>query len=362
MNSKILLFSDLHLNNWGFSSSLNSSGCNSRLLDGLKIIKKVYLEAHTRDISTIVFGGDLFHLRQGVPTDVVDMAYRTIEWCSKTYPNIKLVLLIGNHDLTRNLEFSPVNWFARIPRVTVVSSPIRSSGIIPGIDCLFIPYTPHHEKFEKLIKEGGYTAVFCHQGFSDLLINPHNYYIDEIASVEKMASWVGEFDSVDIVSGHYHDHNLLTGTDKDLLNLFGFFIGAPMQHSFKDVGCRRGFVIYDIGSRKPEFHELKSFTPIFLDVTESTILSRSLVKNQFIRVSASSRQMDSLVNSVEVLNPLGISKNYIVLDSQSSFSTKDFTRTNNFDVRAQVEEFVMNNSGGISVSSLMDSFDVLLDS
>lgn len=167
MRHEILLFSDLHLHNWSFGSTLGEHGHNSRLTHGLNVISRMYAEAHQRSIPHIVFPGDLFHARNSVASEVMERTFQSLKFNAHRYPGIDLTILLGNHDWDRSVTFSSVMIFGSIQGIKVVSSPQTFSLFNGEVNCLFIPYTPHADQFKNTLKRNpGVDAIFVHQGFS----------------------------------------------------------------------------------------------------------------------------------------------------------------------------------------------------
>lgn len=356
---EVLLFSDIHLHTWEFGSSIDSQGFNSRLTGGLKVIDRVYEEASSRGIKYIIFTGDLFHVRNGVSPQVLHRTFECFKDNSYSHPDVEIFLMLGNHDFTRDMKFTSVRCLSSIPRVKVISEPIQDCKLFGGdILASFNPYTPDSDCFRRLLTSPSCPDVhFAHQGFGGLAQDPRNYYIDEIASVDDMSQWFGR-KSVEIISGHYHDHALLTGSDRDLDSLYGFFVGAPSQQNFGDVGANRGFLTYELGSRKPVFHSLEDINPLFVDVSEDTPISELNISGNFVRCLAYPDVMEDLVTHTNKFNPEAVVKKYLVQEPSGLNLEPELLDSSHFE---SAKKFLFNKGVGLNRERLICEYTDLVN-
>lgn len=350
MHHEVLLFSDLHLHTWSFGAFPDRLGCNSRLSDGLDVIDRIYSAAASRSISHIIFTGDLFHTRNTVPSEVLQRTFDVFRDNSLKYPDIEVFLMLGNHDWTRDMRFSSVQAFASIPHLEVINTS-KSLSLFGGeVQALFIPFTPHHNVFKDAInRAGSVDVVFAHQGFSGLSQDPRNYYVDEIASLPNISSWL-KSPKIDLISGHFHDHSIISQAPN---GFFGFFVGAALQQNFGDGGCERGFVTYKLGSRKLVFNSLNSFYPRFVSVTESTEVSADLVSGNFVRIQTTDKLMSSLEDYVNSFSPRAVVRKYSSVQDPVVLSSRSLNRSPLEAIRHYVRE----KAGDLNPGELMDFYE-----
>lgn len=131
----MIFLADLHLDNFKqFSTLLPPKGLNSRLVEQLKVINQVSQKIEELGEENVIFLGDLINsFTDSLPKVIYNAAYYAISsWAKKA----NLYLIIGNHDLFRNMHvFSP---FAEIPNVFIVSSPVTER--IEGYQVDLVPW------------------------------------------------------------------------------------------------------------------------------------------------------------------------------------------------------------------------------
>src|ERR1700677_1359463 len=127
--SKVLLFSDIHIH-----PHKNSP---DRLEDCLNALKWVFDVAHSRDIENIIFAGDLFQDRHKIQVYSYNKTFEILE----SNKDIKLYLLLGNHDLWFHdkTDVSSIYPLRALPNITIISQPCKMEVANLLID--FIPFT-----------------------------------------------------------------------------------------------------------------------------------------------------------------------------------------------------------------------------
>jgi len=94
---KLLIFSDLHLDNYRRFSTTGAGGLNSRLIQQTNVVQQVIKIAEEIHPEAIVFLGDLFN-GQGASISklLYMMGYNLVKQLQDLY---KLYIIIGNHDI-----------------------------------------------------------------------------------------------------------------------------------------------------------------------------------------------------------------------------------------------------------------------
>jgi hypothetical protein len=111
--------------------------------------------------------------------------------------------------------------------------------------------------------------------------------------------------------GHYHIHQQIAKR--------AWYVGAPLQHSFRDVGNKCGFMIVDIEAGKVgdiEFIE-NTFSPKFHVVDVSKDDPRKYPATDFIRLKNASNE--DLVDLINLPNIVGIDREEIQAKSERSY-------------------------------------------
>lgn len=276
----VLLFSDHHAHNHSFGSrrrehKLYQGLYNSRLLDACAVLDQItdYLKAHP-EIQTVIFGGDMFHVRANVPMDVLTLTHDCIVRMSQY---AEIFMLPGNHDyVDREGHIQALDLFNGMEGVHVMSSPVKER-LAEGLIGCFVPYSD--DKKATIAAMGSFslnpndTNIFIgHTGFqgavvgSDfVLINDSDLSIKEFDSNSYDASFFG----------HFHKHQLLGKNT--------WYIGATHQHNWGDVGCPRGFLHAKISKGGTTVKHIESTAPKFVNITSSAQISE--IEGNYSKIS-----------------------------------------------------------------------------
>ncbi len=223
---KVLIFSDLHLHNWPYGSSL-VDGMNSRLkaqADVLDVIANAAVHA-----DHVVFCGDLFHTHGKLDAAVLEVAWRGFSRIAEA--GVPIDLLVGNHDMAdKSMLHHSLHWMkafnsgAKEQIFRIIDSPWHDGPFS------FLPYTEDKAVIEKFFAEGN-EVCFMHQGVAQVPMGS-GFLIDEILTLDMIPDHVKH-----VFTGHYHQHNKVS----DKLTI----VGSTMQHNWSDAGDTRGYVWYD---------------------------------------------------------------------------------------------------------------------
>ncbi len=273
---KVLIFSDLHLHQWPYGSSL-VNGMNSRLkaqADVLDVIANASEEA-----DHVVFCGDFFHTHGKMDAAVLKVAY---EGMSKIIDrgNVFIDVLVGNHDMAdQGMNNHALHWLNAFnntgdPPIRVIDRPTHNK-----IDCptwadnfSYLPYTEDKAVIEKFFAECG-DVCFMHQGVAKVPMGS-GFLIDEILTLDMIPDHVKH-----VFTGHYHQHNKVS----DKLTI----VGSTMQHTWSDIGDDRGYVWYDTETGEIELVDVGAprFTTLNMDGRGSCDWASGDFSNRYIRVT-----------------------------------------------------------------------------
>lgn len=269
--SKVLLFSDAHIH--------MHKNQLSRLDDCLEALKWVFETALDRGIKTIVFAGDLFQDRQKIHVISYEKTFRLIrQYCSQN-PDLKLFLLVGNHDMwfSEKWDVSSVAPLEAIKNVKVIAQP---SAVKVTDDCTmdFLPYTKNpvedvHKYFTKKNR-----ILISHVALDGAQLNSLYNTKAEI-SVE----FEGDMVKVDLTTfegwervflGHYHS--------AQKMNEVVEYIGSPLELNFGEAHQEKHIIVLDTATLDVEY-VVNDFSPKHLIIKEKDIDKYQLEGN-FVQI------------------------------------------------------------------------------
>jgi DNA repair exonuclease SbcCD nuclease subunit len=248
---KVLIWSDIHLHNWPYGSTL-VDGVNSRLLAQRKVMTHIADYAAENDIDHIVFCGDLFHQHGKIDAQVLKVAYEGIkEILEKS--NVYMDMLVGNHDTAmKDMSTHALHWLnafsdlsAAMPQVRVIDKPTHNDLVDRVWPFSFLPYTEDEAVLKQFFKDAN-PICFMHQGVVDVPM-ASGFVVNEIMNVDMIPDHVQH-----VFTGHYHPFHMLEKAT---------VVGSVMQHNWADMGDTRGFLVVDtdtlaikqVNSHAPKF-------------------------------------------------------------------------------------------------------------
>ena len=102
--SKVAIFSDLHIHNYGQFNDDN----NVRLSNCLKVLTDIAEFCDSYEIDTVLFSGDLYDTQKALLTVVVNETIDTFIRIAEKHPNLRFIAISGNHDhASKNLIDKP---------------------------------------------------------------------------------------------------------------------------------------------------------------------------------------------------------------------------------------------------------------
>ncbi len=228
--SKLLFYTDLHLDNWSAFSKTTDSGHNSRFLAQIRVMKGLLEYAKEHDCK-VVFAGDLFNRRLLVPSDVLHLTYEVVEM----YRDVMQYFLIGNHDMySWNPDDTPLATFANLPNVNVITAP---TGVFAGgdVDLILIP---HGALIPTCPTTDGYKILVTHYGVNEARLGPKDFRMKDDLTVKQLKALGYDL----IMLGHIHKPQVLAD---DII-----VIGSPMAHSFHEANEEKYFYVFDIEDKE----------------------------------------------------------------------------------------------------------------
>ena len=195
VSMKVLIFSDLHLHQWPYASTL-VDGMNSRLKAQADVLDVIATAAVHAD--HVVFCGDLFHCHGKLDAAVLKVAYEGMQRIVGSCTSIDV--LVGNHDMSdKSMQHHSLHWLkafnfgADAPRgdfLRVIDHPLHNSSETHYDDFPFsyLPYTEDKAVIEKFFAECG-EVCFMHQGVAKVPMGS-GFLIDEILTQDMIPDHV----------------------------------------------------------------------------------------------------------------------------------------------------------------------------
>jgi DNA repair exonuclease SbcCD nuclease subunit len=264
------LLADLHLHPWTSFSSSDERGVNSRLSALLGEIRRAAAVVHEHGGNTLVFAGDVFHVRGSVSPTVLNATIETLARCSSEF-GTQFVIIPGNHDLegreTTQLGSAVT---ALACKHVVVMNGVHLSA---ATNVMYLPW------FEKAsdIKAQLENVPDAFRATIDVIMHaPIDGVIPGLPLHGLDPEYLAALGYKRIFAGHYHNHKAFVGGIHS--------IGALAHHTWSDVGSKAGFLLVTPDDVKWQ----KSHLPEFVDLTRLVDVDPEdiplLVDQNYVRV------------------------------------------------------------------------------
>lgn len=255
--TKVAFFSDLHGHPFQPYATILSNGMNSRLYDAVFCLAQIRHYCIVNNIKTVLFGGDLFHVRRTINVSAFNAVYE--ELSEFRHYGINVFLIHGNHDQAN--KDGDVHSLKALKDISRVISDPGWVRVAEGVNVLCVPYLEDVEALREIVKfpemcKADHKLFLGHFGIQGAQVGadfvyagPHDPKVEDLCCET--------FDRVYL--GHYHIHQQVADN--------GYYIGATLAHNWGDKNQTRGFLVYDTEARDHEFIELKS--PKFVELDHS---------------------------------------------------------------------------------------------
>lgn len=274
--TSFVVFSDLHLHQWQYGSTI-VHGRNSRLVQQVQIVQSLHNYCLERDITEVVFCGDLFHTST-VTAEVSQAAYEAFHLFARD--GIRLSVLVGNHDqVSRTGGIHALEWFRSVG-IVIGTSDERydvQTFRVAGNESLFIPFLDSREELEARLSLFRRGFIFLHQGVGGVEVNSKGFTLNEILTPDLIPSHCSM-----AFTGHYHSRRAVTS------NLI--IPGSTCQLNWGDEGEDRGWLEVRMdGDAVKEIEFINSNASKFVTITEDQIAAgdtdtMAKLPGNFIRV------------------------------------------------------------------------------
>lgn len=228
MKTKLLLFTDLHLNLWRSFGLDKKTNLPKKFRDQVEILNEIEKICKDEMITHVIIGGDIFHKVEEIYVMCVNVFYEFLIRLRAL--GIRVIFVDGNHDLVKRLDpewYHKSNWvFSRD------GSEHCKEVLLDGCKIRLIHY--QEEIDPKTVK--GYDVVVVHK--QPDLINEYGYYLDGI-------NWKTLSKNNRLVFfGHDHTRRILA--DNCVI------MGPPLKFDFSD-GSDKGIYIVDCSTWDSKF-------------------------------------------------------------------------------------------------------------
>lgn len=250
MSEPKVILADLHLHNWNQFATVNADGINTRLQILLDEIKRAGAELQKAGGDTMIFAGDVFHVRGSIAPSVFNPVQDTLE--ELVNMGIRVIIIPGNHDLEGKGSDRVGSAVTSLEKVgcEVLNAVEKIDGD------LFVPWHEDIVDLKKTLREWAGKYSDADRATMDVYLHaPIDGVIPGLPAHGLTAEWLGDLGFRRVFSGHYHNHkNLGRGV---------YSIGALAHHTWSDPGTAAGFLLVT----PEEVTWMKSHAPEFVEIT-----------------------------------------------------------------------------------------------
>lgn len=320
--SKICCISDIHL-----GVHQNSANWHKILLDWAKWLEA---ELNLHDIQDIMISGDLFHSRNEIAVNSLQIATEFLD----IFKNYNIVMITGNHDCYYK-DNSLVNSLSILKgwhNITVIDKPYCDTFF--GTKIQFAPWGTTIEDIDEC------DLVFGHFEFTNFKMNNFkvcDHGIKPTTILNKARK---------VITGHFHlrEHRKYDG-EREIL-----YLGNPYQMDFGDAGSTKGWYELDITTCETKFHE-NTISPKHIKLPVSTLIQfepddeklNKLVKNNIVKLivdkNVESDDLDVIVLFITGLKPYIFNVDYDINYNKFTVAELDY-QYSGVDYETAITEFV----------------------
>ena len=319
---EVCCISDIHI-----GVHQNTAMWHDITLDWARWLKRELNQKHIQDI---IICGDIFHYRDEVAVNTLQVAFDIFSLWSE----FNIIILIGNHDAYYK-DKSDVNSICMLKgwsNITVYDKPTV-------VDCfskrlMFCPWGTHVNE----IKESD--IIFGHFEIETFKLNEFKMCTNGIKSKQLLQL------SDLIVTGHFH---LREETKYDTGTIL--YTGNPFQMDFGDVNGTKGYYILSIPELKYTFYE-NTISPKHKKVTLSELVSigdindtvKDIISNNIIKFiidkNISPDEVEIILRKLLNLKPISINIDYAINFDKFGINHDDDYDLSGIDMIQAIEEFI----------------------
>ena len=320
--SKICCISDIHI-----GVHQNNAMWHDIVINWASWLKK---ELVSKGIKDIVISGDLFHYRDEIAVNTMQVTTRIM----KMWRNFNIVLLVGNHDsyYKDRVDVNSLSILGGWDNITVFEKQEQIQSF--GKKILFCPWGV---RSEELIKSD---IIFGHFEIQSFKMNQYKICTEGVKSSELLKH------TPLVITGHFHLRD-----ERKYKNGTILYLGNPFQMDFGDVGSSKGYYIFDIKNTDYKFYE-NTISPkhkkIYLSklVEHKGITSevREMFRNNIVKfiidLHISPDEIDLLLSKFSELDPVSINTDYEINFNKFGIDEQDDISISGIDIPKAIEEFI----------------------
>jgi len=298
---KFIAYSDPHIHPHQRYSKVLPDGMNSRLVDTIKVVDKIYADANELKMP-VISGGDTFQVKGSVNVIAYNEMARIVT--KRSYHTDALhpdIICIGNHDAaTHDGSRHALEPLATLPGIIIPTETHTAPHFVYYSDesILFtvISYPMEHGRFsEDKFQAQLNTAQKTIAGLGEIKTK---ILVSHLFTHELMRAHLdrdGDFSAKELIKifdltllGHYHIHHVIDGP-KDHLGRPKkvVSIGSPIQITAAERGEKKGYLIIDTDTFDVELVPIESPGFHFFE-GEKTIIPEKIA-GDFVTVKVKSK-------------------------------------------------------------------------
>ncbi len=304
---KFIAYSDPHCHPHQSYSKILPDGMNSRLMDTVGAVRKIYDAGNKLNIP-VVSGGDSFQIKNSVDVITNNEFEKIIRNRAKyANPHATDIINIGNHDTaTHDGSRHALEPLSHLNGIFIPMKPITHFAIWGSENVMFsiIPYTMEYGRFspdkfkaclDSAIKETARvkprTSILLGHAYTHELMKK---YLDRDGDIYGR-ELLKHFDLT--LLGHHHVHDTIRGgTDGDGRIRKVVSIGSPIQLKADERGEKKGYLIIDTDTLGIEFVPLES--PEFHHFDGEKAIIPEKISGDFVTVKVGSKAEHTRVKTL----------------------------------------------------------------
>lgn len=320
-NSKIGVFSDIHIG-LGQDSSI-WHGC---ILELARWICNLY---ESEGIEDIIIPGDIFHNRNEISVNTLDIAKKFFEILS----NFNIFILTGNHDCYYK-DRSDINSISMLGYWQNIHI-IDKQPFIINHNNKTISLIPWATSIENIPKSD---ICFGHFEINSFHMNSHKICEHGINSENLLDK------SPMIISGHFHKRS-----NRKYSNGVVHYLGSPYQQNFGDTGDERGVYILNLKDNDLKFY-VNEISPKHIKINLSQLIKgekdakylKSAIPNNMVNLIIDeplpSEKISLILSKIQNLNPKQFRTEYKLENDITS--DESFIDYSSVDIPKSIQDFV----------------------
>ena len=320
--NKVCCISDIHI-----GVHQNSSLWHDTTVKWAKWLKD---ELNRKKISDIVISGDLFHYRDEISVNTIQVVTQIMN----IWRDFNIVMLVGNHDsyYKERVDVNSLSILSGWKNITVYDRPTVVKQY--GKNLMFAPWGTTPRELEKC------DIMFGHFEIQSFKMNAHKVCMEGIKSSDLLSKCPL------VITGHFHlrdERKYKAGTV--------LYLGNPFQMDFGDVESTKGYYILDIKDSSYEFYK-NDISPKHKKIFLSKLVKHAgitkdvenMFRNNIVKFiidrHISPDEIEMLLTRFSTLNPISINTDYEINFNKFGVDEDSDINISGIDIPQAIHEFV----------------------